>query len=94
MPDILVMSSIIYSELSEEEKEVLSISAQEAAIEQRKLWETAEKESLEAVTQAGVKVTRPDIEVFKKESKQIITDLQSEDPDLYDLIQKIKAIQP
>ena len=53
-----------------------------------------EKESLEAVTQAGVKVTRPDIEVFKKESKQIITDLQSEDPDLYDLIQKIKAIQP
>lgn len=94
LPDILVMSSIIYSELSEEEKEVLSISAQEAAIEQRKLWETAEKESLEAVTQAGVKVTRPDIEVFKKESKQIITDLQSEDPDLYDLIQKIKAIQP
>ena len=94
LPDILVMSSIIYSELSEEEKQVLSISAQEAAIEQRKLWEIAEKESLDAVTEAGVKVTRPDIEVFKKESKQIITDLQSEDPDLYELIQEIKAIQP
>ena len=94
LPDILVMSSIIYSELSEEEKQVLSISAQEAAVEQRKLWEIAEKESLEAVTEAGVKVTRPDIEVFKKESKQIITDLQSEDPDLYELIQEIKAIQP
>ena len=94
LPDILVMSSIIYSELSEEEKQVLSISAQEAAVEQRKLWEIAEKESLEAVTEEGVKVTRPDIEVFKKESKQIITDLQSEDPDLYELIQEIKAIQP
>ena len=94
LPDILVMSSIIYSELSEEEKQVLSISAQEAAVEQRKLWEIAEKESLEAVKEAGVKVTRPDIEVFKKESKQIITDLQSEDPDLYELIQEIKAIQP
>ncbi|MDN3594452.1 TRAP transporter substrate-binding protein [Zunongwangia endophytica] len=94
LPDIVVMSSIIYSELSEEEKQVLSISAQEAALEQRKLWEIAEKESLEAVTEAGVKVTRPDIKVFKKESKQIITDLQSEDPDLYELIQEIKEIQP
>jgi len=94
LPDILVMSSIIYSELSEEEKQILKISAQEAAVEQRKLWEKAEKESLEAITKAGVNVTRPDIEVFKKESAQIITDLKSENPELYHLIQEIKAIQP
>ena len=94
LPDILVMSSIIYADLNEQEKSILKISAQEAAIEQRRLWEKAEKESLAEIKKAGVKVTEPDIEVFKKESEAIITNLKSENPELFELIQEIKSIQP
>lgn len=92
IPDILVISSPIYNKLSAEEKTWINESATEAAQYERKLWEKAEKEALEKIQQAGVKVTYPDKSLFKEKSSTIYESLKKQDTSLYSLIQKIKSL--
>ena len=93
IPDILVISTLVFNKLSTQEQEWLLESAAEAAIKQRKLWKEAEEEALAAIKKAGVKVIYPKKDPFKEESKNLIVDLKQEDPELYSLIQKIKDLQ-
>lgn len=92
IPDILVISTLIYDKLSSEEKEWINEAAQEASVKQRELWEIAEKEALEAIKEEGVNVTYPDKELFKEKSSHIIKNLKTEEPALYNTIQEIKNL--
>ena len=92
IPDILVISTLVYNELTEQEQEWLQESADEAAVKQRELWEEAEKEALLAIKEAGVQVNYPDKDLFKEESENLIVQLKEQDPELYALIQKIKNL--
>lgn len=92
IPDILVISTIIYDKLSSEEKRWIEEAAQDAAIMQRKLWKTAEIEALKAIQKEGVKITYPHKDVFKKESDHIIKNLKEQNPELYETIQDIKSL--
>lgn len=92
VPDILVISTLIYDKLSSEEKEWIEEAAQEASVKQRELWEVAETEALEAIKEEGVNVTYPDKELFKEESSHIIRNLKTEEPALYNTIQEIKNL--
>ncbi|WP_037316941.1 TRAP transporter substrate-binding protein [Salegentibacter sp. Hel_I_6] len=93
IPDILVISTLIYNKLSSEEKKWIQEAAQEAAVKQRELWEIAEKEALEAIKEEGVNITYPDKELFKKQSEHIIKDLKEEEPALYSIVQEIKDLR-
>lgn len=92
-PDILVISSIIYDKLSEEEQQWINESADEAAVYQRELWEEAEEVALEEIIKAGVKINYPNKESFRKESSVLIKELKTRNPDLYELVQKIKSFK-
>lgn len=92
IPDILVMSTLIYNELSPEEQKWIQESADEAAVIQRKLWEAAEEEALQEIILAGVNVTYPNKDLFKEQSKPLIEELKTKDKELYDIIQQIKDI--
>lgn len=92
IPDILVISTIIYDKLSSEEKRWIEEAAQDAAIMQRKLWKTAEIKALKAIQKEGVKITYPHKDVFKKESDHIIKNLKEQNPELYETIQDIKSL--
>lgn len=92
IPDILVISTQIYNELSAQEQKWIEESAREAAIKQRELWEAAEEEALEAILEAGVNVTYPDKELFKTQSRPLIERLKTRDKELYSTIQEIKEI--
>lgn len=92
IPDILVISTLIYDELSPQEKTWIEESAAEAAVKQRELWEAAEKEALEEITKAGVNVTYPDKQRFMEQSQPLIDDLKNENRELYNLIQEIKDV--
>lgn len=92
IPDILVMSTLIYNALTPQEKQWIQESADEAAVKQRELWEAAEKEALEEIISAGVNVTYPNKDLFKEQSQPLIEDLKSKDRELYDLIQQIKNL--
>ena len=93
IPDILVISTLVFNDLSPQEQEWLLESADEAAVKQRELWEQAEKEALAAIKEAGVRVIYPEKDLFKEESENLIADLKDEDPELYSLIQKIKNLE-
>ena len=92
IPDILVISSSIYDQLSDKEKKWINESAQEAAVKERELWEAAEEEALIEIKKAGVKVNYPDKEKFKIQSEAVIENLRTQDTALYNLAQKIKSL--
>lgn len=92
IPDILVISTLIYNDLNPEEQRWIKESAAEAAVKQRELWEAAEKEALKEITAAGVNVTYPNKDLFREKSQQLIEDLRTRDRELYQLIQEIKGL--
>ena len=61
-------------------------------VEQRRLWQIAENEALEAVAQAGVEISRPDKSLFIEKTQGLLKEYES-DPTLYSLIQDIQAIK-
>ena len=92
IPDLLVVGTVAWNLLSEQEQVWLQEAADEAKIYQRKLWAEAEKNALEAVQKAGVKIIRPDKSAFSDKAKSVLEAFKN-DKELYPLIQQIQAIQ-
>ncbi|UOB19093.1 TRAP transporter substrate-binding protein [Abyssalbus ytuae] len=93
IPDILVISTIVWNDLSGQEKEWLMKAVKDATLYQRKLWKEAEEKSLKAIKEANVKVNYPDKTLFKLNAAGMIEDLKTGNPELYDLISEIKKIK-
>lgn len=91
IPDILLISTIVWNTLSEQEQRWLQEAAEESAVYQRELWAKSEKESLEAVKAAGVTVTYPDKSKFA-EKVEPLYETYKDQPEVYDLIQRIQAV--
>jgi tripartite ATP-independent transporter DctP family solute receptor len=92
VPDILVMSTVFWDKLSEEEKKWVQEAADEATIFQRELWQKAEQEALDAVKDAGVEIIIPDKSLFSDATQPLIESFRSEE-ELYDLVKQIQAIE-
>ena len=89
LPDVLLMSTHIWDSFSDKERGWLSQAVKESITEQRKLWAKSEKQSLDAVKEAGVEIIIPDKTLFSKKSKKILESYK-EDEVLYDFINRIK----
>ena len=59
---------------------------------QKELWKKATREALEHVQKAGVKIFYPDKTLFSEQVKPIYEDYKNH-PELYQLIQEIKAVR-
>ncbi len=92
VPDLLIIGTPVWDKLSEQERTWLQEAADEAAVYQRKLWVASEEEALAAVAAAGVEVIRPDKTQFMEKTAAILEGFKDE-PELYDLIQQIQAIE-
>ncbi|MEM6804556.1 MAG: TRAP transporter substrate-binding protein [Bacteroidota bacterium] len=92
VPDILVIGTPTWNNLSTEEQNWLSEAAEEAKNYQRKLWVEAETEALEKVKAAGVTVSYPDKSLFLARTQDLLNSYKG-DREKYDLIQKIQALQ-
>lgn len=90
VPDVLLMSSIVWNRLTEQEQKWLMEAAAESSEYQVKLWEQSENEALEAVKAAGVTVVRPNKEPFQAMVREMI-DSYSENEKLSPLIKSIMA---
>ena len=93
LPDVLLVSTHLWEDLSEQERRWLQAAADESVQYQRKLWEKASREALEAVKEAGVTVIRPDQEAFSEAVKPLYERYQDREPEVYQLIQQIQAVQ-
>lgn len=92
VPDILVISTIFWNRLSDQEKKWLQEAADEAVVYQRKIWAEDVEKALKAVEEAGVEIIRPDKSLFAERTKSML-DQYKNDPEIYDIIQRIQAVQ-
>ncbi len=92
VPDVLLISTIIWDQLTSEEKEWVQEAALESAEYQRTLWQESEKFCLEEVQKAGVEIIRPDKEPFA-DMVESMYDAYRDDERIYPLIRQIKAIK-
>ncbi len=90
VPDLLMISKMVWDELTEQEQEWLNKAADEAAIYQRKLWQQAEIDDLAQIEASGTTVIYPDKAKFA-EKVEPMYELYKNDTKLYELIMKLKS---
>ena len=92
VPDVLLISTKIWNDLSQEEQQILQEAADESFEYQKKLWAEKTEEALQAVQKAGVRVFHPDKEPFI-EVVQPMFERYRNQPEIYELIQRIRAVK-
>jgi tripartite ATP-independent transporter DctP family solute receptor len=92
VPDVLLISTKIWHGLSPELKELLQEAADESAVYQKKLWKDATQLALDEVQKSGVKIYYPDKKLFIEKVKIIYEEYKSQ-PEIYQIIQRIKMVQ-
>jgi tripartite ATP-independent transporter DctP family solute receptor len=91
LPDELLISTIVWNKLTEEEQVWLKEAAMESSEYQKGLWREAELEALEAIQKAGVEVTYPEKDEFRSMVKPMYEEF-SKDPELKQIIDAIQAV--
>lgn len=89
VPDILVISTKIWKNLSTEFQQLLQESANDSELYQRKLWKEATDQALIEVQKAGVTIYYPDKTPFIEKVESIYEGYKSQ-PRIYNLIQRIR----
>ncbi|PHN05560.1 TRAP transporter substrate-binding protein [Flavilitoribacter nigricans] len=92
VPDILVIGTVAWNSLDEQEQQWLQQAADEAKVKQRVLWAEAEAEALAAVQEAGVEVIRPDKTGFMEKTAVVLEEYK-DDPSVSGLIREIQAVE-
>lgn len=91
IPDILLISTLVWNDLTHQEKAWLQRAVDESVVYQKKLWEEATREALEEIQKVGVQIIYPDKQPFRQ-AVQVMHDSHKGTP-LYDLIQEIREIR-
>jgi len=92
LPDELIISTLIWNDLSPQEQKWLKEAAMESSEYQKVLWLEAEMEALEEIKKAGVTVTIPNKELFREKVQPMYEEI-SKDPKMKRIIEDIQAIQ-
>ncbi len=71
LPDILVISTRVWSHLSPEQQRILQEAVDESVQYQRKIWAEAELKDLETVQQQGARIVRPDKAPFRESVRSV-----------------------
>jgi len=91
VPDILLMSKVVWESLSTEEQKWLQESVDESVEYQKKLWNEASDEALNEVQKAGVNILYPDKSPFRESVKEMHNSYKG--TPIYDLIREIENIK-
>jgi len=92
VPDVLLMSTVLWNTLTSEQQDIVLQAATEAAQLQKVLWKEATDHALAEVQAAGVEVFHPDKSLFSAKVADVYESFRDQ-PEIYQLIQDIKAVQ-
>lgn len=92
VPDVLLISTIVWNDLSPDVQQLLQEAADESAQYQKKLWKEATEKALEEVQKAGVEILYPDKRPFAEKVKTLYEEYRGR-PEIYNLIKKIKEVE-
>jgi tripartite ATP-independent transporter DctP family solute receptor len=90
VPDILLMSTVIWNGLSGQQQNWLQEAVDESVEFQKVLWKEASEEALRSVQEAGVEVLQPDKRPFREAVKEMHESYQG--TKIYELIKEIQAM--
>ncbi len=90
VPDVLLVSTVIWNDLTAEQQRWLREAAYESAQHQKLLWQRATEEALRAVQAAGVQVLHPEKAPFAELLTPMYEDYRNDLP-VHALIQRIRA---
>lgn len=90
-PDMLLISKYQWSTLNDEQQKILQEAVDESVEFQRKLWKETEEEVLSKLKEAGVEVSHPDQEPFRKKVEPLYEEYQN--TELYNLLMMIREIE-
>ena len=93
IPDVVLVSTKVWSELSPEEQVWLQEAADESAAYQTKLWKEAVEEALREVQKAGVEISYPSKEPFLEKVAAVYAQVFQEQKQLEALVQRIQQTQ-
>jgi len=93
IPDVLLISTHTWNELTDDQKKWLNEAVEESLEVQRIYWNEGEQEALREVKKAGVEIIRPDKEPFRKAVEGIYQSYEENNPELYDLITRIRNVK-
>ena len=93
IPDIVVLSADVWNSMSDAQKDVLKTCAAAATNEYKTAWKAFEDEVLaNAVNNNGVELVRDvDIAAFQAAVAPIYDNLKATEPDVYAVVEKIRA---
>jgi tripartite ATP-independent transporter DctP family solute receptor len=91
LPDVLIISKVVWGKLSPQEREWLEKAVQESVIYQRKLWEEQELESFEEAKSKGVNFYYPDKKMFSDKVASM-RDMFKSNERVYRMIERIDGI--
>lgn len=93
VPDVLVISTKVWSTLNEQSKKAIEQAAKEATQKMFSLWEESESAEKQKAIAQGVTFTEVDKTPFKQAVEPMYLDIQKNDPAFYQLIEQIQQIQ-
>ena len=93
LPDVLLISTIIWNQLTPEQQAWVQQAADESAEYQKILWKMATDEALEKVQEAGVTIIYPDKAPFVERVLPIYDEYR-DIPEIYALIEEIRSTVP
>ncbi len=91
VPDILLMSTVVWNSLTEQQQTWLQEAVDESVTYQRKVWKESSDRALAEVQKAGVEVIYPEKAPFQESVKEMHESYKG--TTIYDLIEKIDAVK-
>ncbi|WP_111642927.1 TRAP transporter substrate-binding protein [Marinimicrobium alkaliphilum] len=88
IPDVVLISTHIWNNLEPQEQAWLQQAMDDSVVFQRKLWDEATQEALDAVKAAGVEVIYPDKEPFMESIRPMHESLRGQP--VYELLQRVQ----
>lgn len=92
LPDELLISTLIWNDLSPQQQKWLKEAAMESSEYQKTIWRAAELEAMEEIQKAGVQVIYPEKELFRQKVEPMYEEF-SQDPEMKKLIEEIQEIK-
>lgn len=91
--DVLLISTHLWKRLTPEEQTWLQEAADESAQYQKKLWKKSTEKALATVKEAGVDIIRPDKSKFVEAVQPVYEHYERREPRVYDLYERIQALE-
>ncbi len=90
VPDVLLIGTKYWDELSEEQRVWVQEAADESAQAQKKFWQESVEESMKVAKDWGVEIITPDKSLFAQKSKSVVEKFVKEYPEMSDIVNQIK----